>query len=99
MLDQYSSLGKQITKGVVNLCYNCRFCLSDSLDKTLVKGKIVLCDNWVDGEEPFLAGAAGVIMQDVYPHDVADNFPLPASYLRVDDATRVLSYTRNLSRY
>ncbi|XP_021753861.1 cucumisin-like [Chenopodium quinoa] len=74
-----------------------RYCLLDTLNKTLVKGKIVICDLLVPGEEPFLGGAAGVIMQDVEPHDHASSFPLPASYIRVDDAARVISYTRNLT--
>ncbi|XP_019103094.2 cucumisin [Beta vulgaris subsp. vulgaris] len=74
-----------------------RFCRQGTLNSTLVKGKIVLCDSIFGSVEPFLDGAAGVIMQDLQPHDVAHKFPLPASYIHVDDAARVLSYTRNLT--
>ncbi|KNA21120.1 hypothetical protein SOVF_046060 [Spinacia oleracea] len=74
-----------------------RYCYPDSLDRTLVKDKIVLCDYFRDGEEPFLAGAAGMIIHDILPLDDPSSFPLPASDLRVDDAERVLSYTRNLA--
>lgn len=73
--------------------------MPDTLNRTLVKDKIVLCDILVNGEEPFLAGAAGVIMHDVESFEDAKSFPLPASYIHVDDAARVLSYARNLTRY
>ncbi|CAO2837987.1 unnamed protein product [Amaranthus hypochondriacus] len=74
-----------------------RFCLADTLNKTLVKNKIVVCDELITGMEAFIDGAAGMIMQDVTPHDAAYSFPLPASYLHVHDATQLVSYTRNLS--
>ncbi|KAF2296168.1 hypothetical protein GH714_036454 [Hevea brasiliensis] len=57
-----------------------RYCIQSSLDKTLVKGKIVLCD-YISGETASAAGAIGTIMQDGYFQDVAYNFPLPASHL------------------
>ncbi|KAF2296158.1 hypothetical protein GH714_036415 [Hevea brasiliensis] len=58
-----------------------RYCIQSSLDKTLVKGKIVLCDYISSGETASAAGAIGTIMQDGYFQDVAYNFPLPASHL------------------
>lgn len=64
-----------------------------------MKNKIVVCDELITGMEAFIDGAAGMIMQDVTPHDAAYSFPLPASYLHVHDATQLVSYTRNLSRY
>ncbi|KAL2902553.1 Cucumisin [Bienertia sinuspersici] len=75
-----------------------RFCLLDTLNRTLVKGKIVVCDTFDYGEEPFLAGAAGIIMHDIIqPDDGATSFPLPASFIGDSDAARILSYIRNSS--
>ncbi|XP_065871786.1 cucumisin-like [Euphorbia lathyris] len=77
-----------------------RFCTKNSLDPSLVKGKIVLCDELGTGEVPYLAGATGILMQDGDPKDVAVSFPLPASYLDSHDGRSIHSYiksTRNAS--
>ncbi|KAL2902557.1 Cucumisin [Bienertia sinuspersici] len=74
-----------------------RFCLPDTLNRTLVKDKIVVCDALVNGTEAFIAGAVGTIMHFVQPHDIPYSFPLPASHIHGDDAARVISYTRNLT--
>ncbi|KAL2902526.1 Cucumisin [Bienertia sinuspersici] len=74
-----------------------RFCIADTLNRTLVKDKIVVCDALVNGTEAFVAGAAGTIMHYVHPHDIPYSFPLPASYIHADDAARVISYTRNFT--
>ncbi|XP_074318711.1 cucumisin-like [Silene latifolia] len=74
-----------------------RYCGEDTLDKTMVEGKIVLCDTLITGEEPFINGVAGVIMQDLDSHDFPVSYPLPASYLKPEDGARVLSYARNLT--
>ncbi|KAL2902554.1 Cucumisin [Bienertia sinuspersici] len=75
-----------------------RFCLLDTLNRTLVKDKIVVCDTLDYGEEPFLAGAAGIIMHDIIqPDDGATSFPLPASFIGDSDAVRILSYIRKSS--
>ncbi|XP_062154118.1 cucumisin-like [Alnus glutinosa] len=68
-----------------------RYCFPDSLDKNLVKGKIVLCDGLGDGEGPLLAGAVGTVYQGRRT-DVAYSFPLPASSLRPEDAASVYLY-------
>ncbi|KAK9716586.1 hypothetical protein RND81_06G243700 [Saponaria officinalis] len=74
--------------------YQSRYCTEDSLDKKLVKGKIVICDTSENtGEAPFIAGAAGMIMQDSGPN-APDSHPLPASYLNVDDGARVVVYAK-----
>ncbi|TYH00449.1 hypothetical protein ES288_A10G277600v1 [Gossypium darwinii] len=67
-----------------------RYCSGDSLDKTVVKGKIVLCDSVDSGEGPLAAGAVGAIMQ--YYLDSAFNFPLPVSCLGSEDGTDVSTY-------
>lgn len=42
----------------------CRYCSEDSLDKSLVDGKIVLCDWLTSGKAAIAAGAVGTVMQD-----------------------------------
>ncbi|KAA8534157.1 hypothetical protein F0562_031650 [Nyssa sinensis] len=75
-----------------------RYCTGNSLDSNLVKGKIVLCDTLNSGETTLSAGAVGTVMQDAGFKDVAFSFPLPASYLGVNDGSSISKYmnsTRN----
>ncbi|XP_022743352.1 cucumisin-like [Durio zibethinus] len=74
-----------------------RFCLQNSLDHNLVKGKIVLCDMLGTGREPLLAGALGAVMQDQGAKDFAFSFPLPASYLDLVDGSKILIYINSTS--
>lgn len=83
------------------MIYNCstykrRYCSEDSLDETLVEGKIVLCDEVSYGEGAIAAGAVGAVMQDYL--DSAFNFPLPVSCLGSDDGSEVSSYL-NTTRF
>ncbi|KAL3523906.1 hypothetical protein ACH5RR_016740 [Cinchona calisaya] len=75
-----------------------RFCENDSLDKTKVNGKIVLCDTLNDGTAVLGAGAAGTVMQDGGFKDFAFLFPLPASYLGTEDGSIVLNYINSTSK-
>ncbi|KAK8500941.1 hypothetical protein V6N12_003558 [Hibiscus sabdariffa] len=68
-----------------------RFCLGNSLNPKLVKGKIVLCDRLVSGSEPLAAGAIGALFQNA-PQDSAFTFPLPASLLDVVDGSQIFIY-------
>lgn len=70
----------------------CRYCTADSLDKTLVEGKIVVCDELDAGLTPLADGAVGTVMQDSVFRDVAFGFPLPASYISLSDGSSVLTY-------
>ncbi|XP_060671706.1 cucumisin isoform X3 [Ziziphus jujuba] len=75
-----------------------RYCFPNSLNKNLVKGKIVICDVLTNGRGPFLAGAAGLVMKGRVVGDVVDSLPLPASFLSVDDGSKINTYmnsTRN----
>ncbi|KAF8397395.1 hypothetical protein HHK36_016308 [Tetracentron sinense] len=74
-----------------------RFCGQGSLDTTLVKGKIVLCDQLDTGEGPLLAGAIGTVMQGGGFRDVAFSFPLSATYLDVKDGSAVSDYLNSTS--
>ncbi|KAF5467368.1 hypothetical protein F2P56_017196 [Juglans regia] len=69
-----------------------RYCLPDSLDQNLVKGKIVLCDLLVDGEGAFQASAVGTVIKGPRPRDSAFSFPLPASYIGIEDGNNVYIY-------
>ena len=68
------------------------------MDKALVNGTIVLCDALDTGKEPLNAGAVGTVMQDDRFLDVAFSFPLPASYLDLNDGSEVYTYI-NTTRY
>ncbi|KAK1549997.1 hypothetical protein Q3G72_012108 [Acer saccharum] len=74
-----------------------RFCIENSLDKNLVKGKIVLCDFLLSGKGPFYAGAAGAVIQDTFRRDHARNFPLPTSYVNRADGSNILIYIKSNS--
>ncbi|XP_074349649.1 cucumisin-like [Apium graveolens] len=75
-----------------------RYCSLDSLDKTLVNGKIVLCDELNDGEGQIQAGAVGTIMQDGGFKDHAFSFPLSTSYLSLEDGAEVSTFINTTSK-
>ncbi|KAL5568981.1 hypothetical protein UlMin_025556 [Ulmus minor] len=72
-----------------------RYCDEGSLDKNLVKGKIVVCDGYGNG--PLLAGAVGVVISGKAAGATASVFPLPASYLSLEEASKIGHYI-NLTR-
>ncbi|XP_044480194.1 cucumisin-like [Mangifera indica] len=78
--------------------YSSSFCSEDSLDRNLVKGKIVVCDILDTGKGPFYAGAAGAVMIGENERDVAFNFPLPTSYIDTADGDKVMRYLRSTSK-
>ncbi|KAL5799872.1 hypothetical protein ACOSQ4_032756 [Xanthoceras sorbifolium] len=69
-----------------------RYCTPGTLDRNLVKGKIVVCDWLTSGMEAFTAGAVGTIMQGESFRDVAYNSPIAASYLNSNDGSEVETY-------
>ncbi|KAK3034946.1 hypothetical protein RJ639_032346 [Escallonia herrerae] len=78
--------------------FESRYCFRNSLDSNLVKDKIILCDSFGNGASALVAGAAGTVMRDEGNKDVAYVFPLPATYLGVEDGATVFNYinsTRN----
>ncbi|KAL5733136.1 hypothetical protein ACOSQ2_032828 [Xanthoceras sorbifolium] len=91
----YGGDAPNITGGFSNTSSS--FCAEDSLDRNLVKGKIVLCDILDDGEGPFFAGAVGAVMQGDTSRDSATNFPLPTSYVNKADGSKILTYIRSNS--
>ncbi|XP_028795020.1 cucumisin [Neltuma alba] len=76
-----------------------RYCLPGSLDRELVKEKIVMCNNlFADNEVAFIAAA--VVKASPSPKDDAVLYALPAIDISVEDGKRIYSYmksTRNLT--
>ncbi|TYG51917.1 hypothetical protein ES288_D10G299600v1, partial [Gossypium darwinii] len=70
----------------------CRVCLPGSLNETLVKGKVVLCDYLDFMEGPLQAGAVGALIRDDGFKDFAYTFMLPASVLGLTDGSDILHY-------
>lgn len=75
-----------------------RYCIDNSLDANLVKGKIVFCDQISTGSGPFLANATGAIMSDYYYADFAFDFPLPAAFFTHDVGAEIFKYL-NATRF
>ncbi|XP_047331710.1 cucumisin-like [Impatiens glandulifera] len=74
-----------------------RLCQKNSLDATLVKGKIVVCDQLNLGEGALLAGAAGMVIRGDGPKTYAIVFALPATYVSVNDGNIILAYISTTS--
>ncbi|XP_028797592.1 cucumisin-like isoform X2 [Neltuma alba] len=75
-----------------------RFCNEGSLDPNLAKGKIVLCEGRSKAEGAFVAKAVGALTQGQNSRDYGWSFPLPASYIDLQDANSIFAYinsTRN----
>ncbi|KAK8544375.1 hypothetical protein V6N13_056157 [Hibiscus sabdariffa] len=68
-----------------------RACLIDCLNRTLVKNKIVVCDEMDGLSEAHDAGALGSVTQTSF-QNISFVVPLPASALRTDDYESLLSY-------
>ncbi|CAN1257234.1 unnamed protein product [Linum perenne] len=71
-----------------------RQCLKGSLEKRLVRGKLVLCDLVGSGESVFAAGGKGAIMQDRSYNDVAFNYVVPAAHFGQDVGSKISAYLK-----
>ncbi|KAL2326646.1 hypothetical protein Fmac_025704 [Flemingia macrophylla] len=71
-----------------------RFCQESSIDEDLVKGKIILCNDFPRGTftERLISKVAGILVGSPLPKDVADIFALPAVSLSQKDGTLIQSY-------
>ncbi|CAJ1967806.1 unnamed protein product [Sphenostylis stenocarpa] len=68
-------------------------CLENSLDENVVKGKIVLCDGFLDpASVGLVSGAAGILLRSSTPKDNAFTFALPAVHLSLEDGALIQSY-------
>ncbi|KAL6327324.1 hypothetical protein AAG906_018777 [Vitis piasezkii] len=69
-----------------------RLCTDDSLDKSLVTGKIVFCDGSSRGQAVLAAGAAGTIIPDEGNEGRTFSFPVPTSCLDTSDTSKIQQY-------
>ncbi|XP_065871628.1 cucumisin-like isoform X2 [Euphorbia lathyris] len=76
--------------------YSSRLCKENYLNKTLVEGKIVLCDA-PESDGAIDAGAVGSIMQNGVFKDMAFTFALPATVLSMSDGSDILEYLKSTS--
>lgn len=73
-----------------------RFCIRNSLDKNLVKGKIILCDQFLAEEAVMSAGAVGLVMRYIGQYfEAIGSYPLPVSVVNSDQATNIIRYIRS----
>ncbi|EEF38173.1 cucumisin [Ricinus communis] len=77
--------------------YFSRLCFEDSLNKTLVEGKILLCDAPDTGEAAIAAGAVGSITQNGFYKDMARAYALPLTVLSMSDGADILEYLKSTS--
>lgn len=71
-----------------------RTCEPGSLDPTLVKNKIVVCDSTVGPSTALESGASGAVIEgDFGFEDLAFSWPLPTTYLNDRDGSAIQSYT------
>ncbi|KAL2333302.1 hypothetical protein Fmac_014515 [Flemingia macrophylla] len=74
-----------------------RFCFRGSLNPNLTQGKIVLCDTRSRVTGPLAANAVGALTQGQSNRDAPTVFPLPASYLALQDGLAVYDYINSTS--
>eukprot|EP00261_Vitis_vinifera_P025626 XP_010658504.2 PREDICTED: cucumisin [Vitis vinifera] len=74
-----------------------RYCYEDSLDKSLVTGKIVLCDETSQGQAVLAAGAAGTIIPDDGNEGRTFSFPVPTSCLDTSNISKIQQYMNSAS--
>ncbi|KAJ1389148.1 Peptidase S8/S53 domain [Sesbania bispinosa] len=72
-----------------------RICYMNSLDKNLVKGKIVLCEGGM-GIGALKAGAVGILTQGQISRNDAYSYPLPASFLDLKDGADIFDYVKSV---
>ncbi|KAE8718057.1 Cucumisin [Hibiscus syriacus] len=69
-----------------------RYCDLETLDKTLVEGKILFCDYDSQAYGPVDAGAVGAVFQNSKRKDYVFPYGLPLSNLNLDDGRNVFNY-------
>ncbi|XXG52863.1 hypothetical protein AAC387_Pa03g1068 [Persea americana] len=67
-------------------------CLVDCLDRKLVKGKIIFCEDTNDGEGALSSGAQGQIMRFEGENDDSPIFPLPSTIVDMAKGDIIKSY-------
>lgn len=77
---------------------HCRKCHGGCVDSSLVKGKIVLCDETTGYYVARDAGAAGSILKDDKLDNISLILPFPASVMSPDNFNIIISYL-NSTKY
>ncbi|XP_065872052.1 cucumisin-like isoform X2 [Euphorbia lathyris] len=77
--------------------FGAMLCIPGNLNRTLVEGKIVLCDVASDTEGVIDAGAAGTIMRVGDFKDIARAYDLPATSLSMSDQADIMDYLKSTS--
>lgn len=73
-----------------------RFCLNNTLDDNLVRGRIVVCDAQTSGVPQLLAGAVGCVMQQTsILNDTSFPFPLPVAVVSSNKMQSVSTYIKS----
>lgn len=62
------------------------------MDKNLVQGKILFCDEYSVGQEALDVGAVGSIMEDDLMKDLAKAYGLPATLFGSDKGEQIKHY-------
>ncbi|OMO66729.1 hypothetical protein COLO4_30411 [Corchorus olitorius] len=88
--------GKQVTK--ICTLDQAMICWPDCLDRSLVKGKIVLCDRFGGNFAARLAGAVGSIMLNELYENLSAVVALPASALNKSNYAAVKSYQHSTKK-
>ncbi|RWR75992.1 subtilisin-like protein protease SBT4.3 isoform X1 [Cinnamomum micranthum f. kanehirae] len=73
---------------------NAGTCLAECLDKKLVKGKIIFCEEISSGDGALLSGALGQIMQTEEANDYSRIFPLPSTVVDMAQGDNIKSYIK-----
>ncbi|GMI80782.1 hypothetical protein like AT5G59100 [Hibiscus trionum] len=69
-----------------------RYCSPETLDKSLVEGKILFCDYNSGATGPVDAGAVGAVFQSAEYKDYVFPYGLPLSNLNLNDGRNVFNY-------
>ncbi|XAR60009.1 Cucumisin [Bertholletia excelsa] len=77
-----------------------RFCANNSLDKTLTKGKIILCDFTEETSIDTIhsSGVVGYVLRYQGSNETASSFPIPAAMMQPGQSVHMLDYIKS-TRY
>ncbi|RWR75991.1 subtilisin-like protein protease SBT4.3 isoform X1 [Cinnamomum micranthum f. kanehirae] len=70
-------------------------CLAECLDKKLVKGKIIFCEELNGGDGALSSGAQGQIMQTKEANDYSRVFPLPSTVVDMAQGDNIISHIKS----
>ncbi|XP_047331626.1 cucumisin-like [Impatiens glandulifera] len=89
--------GSDVPNKIMNVSMNVsRTCQRNSLDTTLVKDKIVICDEYNIGTEALSVGAAGMVIRARERKDDSEAFVLPTTYVIGNQINRMSDYYMRL---